>query len=300
MHDSKICQLLAKAWSQFQLEYMHRHHCIIQSNAYKEVMMNRLRHIFIVLTALYCPAVMANDNNTTQTDKQPCTCVFNMNRAWNPEKIIWENEAWKCTIYKDDGTCSEVQKVASLDDDNNAFLLAESSERVLSEAELNRYDATDLRLIRNEIFARHGYTFKSEDLRTFFSTKTWYEPVTNEVSLSTVEKKNIQLIKKIESKYKKQDGLKFCKNLLLEVEYAETYSLNNTIEISRLETQLLAIALERLQRQESNKKEDKIIAEEEQRTIELIRIDIENAEGLTFEYKKKIDQAKRNYESKCI
>ncbi|MDB1123795.1 YARHG domain-containing protein [Vibrio algarum] len=138
--------------------------------------MNRLRHIFIVLTALYYPAVMANDSNATQTDEKPCTCVFNMNRAWNPEKIIWNNEAWKCTIYKDDGTCSEVQKVASLDDNNNAFLLAASSERMLSESELNRYDATDLRLIRNEIFARHGYTFKSEDLRTFFLPRRGMTP----------------------------------------------------------------------------------------------------------------------------
>ncbi|MGF1765435.1 hypothetical protein [Aliivibrio kagoshimensis] len=44
----------------------------------------------------------------TQTDDEPCTCVFNKNRMWNPEKVLWKEQYWKCSIYKDDGTCSEV------------------------------------------------------------------------------------------------------------------------------------------------------------------------------------------------
>lgn len=33
---------------------------------------------------------------------------------------------------------------------------------------------TELRLMRNEIFARHGYIFKSADLRNHFSKQPWY------------------------------------------------------------------------------------------------------------------------------
>ncbi len=32
------------------------------------------------------------------------------------------------------------------------------------------------RLLRNLVYARHGYIFRSEDLRAVFSRFTWYEP----------------------------------------------------------------------------------------------------------------------------
>ncbi|KLN66439.1 hypothetical protein [Vibrio sp. VPAP30] len=41
-------------------------------------------------------------------DDIPCTCVFNKNRMWNPEKIVWNNEEWHCSKYNDDGTCESV------------------------------------------------------------------------------------------------------------------------------------------------------------------------------------------------
>lgn len=44
-------------------------------------------------------------------DDEPCTCVFNKNRMWNPEKIVWNNEEWKCANYNTDGTCSEVTTI---------------------------------------------------------------------------------------------------------------------------------------------------------------------------------------------
>lgn len=47
----------------------------------------------------------------TSEDDAPCNCVFNKNRMWNPEKIVWNNEEWQCALYKDDGTCESVQKV---------------------------------------------------------------------------------------------------------------------------------------------------------------------------------------------
>jgi len=41
----------------------------------------------------------------------PCTCAFNKNRSWNPEKIEWNDAFWQCANYRDDGTCSKVSKV---------------------------------------------------------------------------------------------------------------------------------------------------------------------------------------------
>lgn len=50
------------------------------------------------------------------------------------------------------------------------------SSRYIDESELYNYDAGQLRLIRNEIFALHGRIFKSQDLADYFSQKSWYVP----------------------------------------------------------------------------------------------------------------------------
>lgn len=57
-----------------------------------------------------------------------------------------------------------------------------------------------LRILRNAIFAIHGYRFKSNDLTDYFSRFDWYIPESSDVtaSLSTIEKKNIERIKKFE------------------------------------------------------------------------------------------------------
>ena len=50
------------------------------------------------------------------------------------------------------------------------------SSRYIDESELYNYSAGQLRLIRNEIFALHGRIFRSQDLRDYFSHKSWYVP----------------------------------------------------------------------------------------------------------------------------
>ncbi len=58
-----------------------------------------------------------------------------------------------------------------------------------------------LRLMRNAILARHGYAFKSKDLREFFSKKSWYKPGTNNaaIKLNIIEQTNVELIKSEET-----------------------------------------------------------------------------------------------------
>ncbi len=50
------------------------------------------------------------------------------------------------------------------------------SSRYIGEEELYNYDLGQLRLIRNEIFALNGRIFESQDLRDYFSQKSWYVP----------------------------------------------------------------------------------------------------------------------------
>ena len=58
--------------------------------------------------------------------------------------------------------------------------------------------AKELRIMRNEIYARHGYIFKSKDLRTYFLNQGWYVPVSREVELSEVEMYNVNFIRQFE------------------------------------------------------------------------------------------------------
>lgn len=64
--------------------------------------------------------------------------------------------------------------------------------------EIARY----LRLLRNEIYARHGYIFKSEDLRYFFNKMSWYTSRKENVKLKGEEGYNIKRIKKVEEAVK--------------------------------------------------------------------------------------------------
>lgn len=59
----------------------------------------------------------------------------------------------------------------------------------------------DLEIMRNAIYARHGYSFKNREMRYFFDTQVaWYIPVSTDVTeeLTELEKKNIELIKRYE------------------------------------------------------------------------------------------------------
>jgi hypothetical protein len=57
-------------------------------------------------------------------------------------------------------------------------------------------------LMRNEIFAFHGYKFESKDLNDYFSKLDWYKPTDDDVNenLNSFEKANIKLIKELETK----------------------------------------------------------------------------------------------------
>ena len=62
---------------------------------------------------------------------------------------------------------------------------------------LNKYE---LKIMRNEIYARYGYIFKTEDMKAYFESQPWYTPKYNDDTffLTEIEKRNIELIKQYE------------------------------------------------------------------------------------------------------
>lgn len=77
----------------------------------------------------------------------------------------------------------------------------EVSQRLLTEEDVWNYNSDELRLMRNEVYARHGYSFNKKDMRYHFEAQDWYMPVTTDIrtSITDIEVKNIELIYEYET-----------------------------------------------------------------------------------------------------
>ncbi len=82
----------------------------------------------------------------------------------------------------------------------DAGLFPEASQRLLKEDDVANYIKSELRLMRNSMYARHGYSFKMKDMRSEFDKQEWYIPMNTDVrtELTAIEKKNEVLIKRYE------------------------------------------------------------------------------------------------------
>lgn len=83
------------------------------------------------------------------------------------------------------------------------------SERIVTKAELAHLGRWELRVARNEIFARYGYTFGPSELVGHFGSQSWYQPAnlpSSEIvaKLSRAEWRNISHIRHLELKLRKR------------------------------------------------------------------------------------------------
>jgi hypothetical protein len=76
---------------------------------------------------------------------------------------------------------------------------------ILSDNDLQKLSKSDLRILRNTIFAKYGYIFYDDDLVQHFSHFTWYKPVYKDVTalLNDTDKMNITEIQAVENSGKK-------------------------------------------------------------------------------------------------
>jgi hypothetical protein len=72
----------------------------------------------------------------------------------------------------------------------------------ITEQMLQGLSLYELRLLRNEIYARRGRTFKTAWLQNYFANQTWYEPREDgkEPELSPIEKQNVETIVRYENR----------------------------------------------------------------------------------------------------
>lgn len=128
-------------------------------------------------TFVYNPNFMLDEDTTDLID-------------WNTSKEIKNS-------YKNE----ETGKTETYTDSQNrigteAIFKINGSKDELTEKELKNLRKLDLEIIKNAIYARHGYSFKKQTFRSFFEQTDWYIPVSNDVEsdLTPLEKSNIAML----------------------------------------------------------------------------------------------------------
>jgi hypothetical protein len=112
--------------------------------------------------------------------------------------IIDKEESTFAEIYGEESTYIEnntsivIEKV----DDSNDFILPNSDSEYITIEDLDKIEKEKLDYVRNEIYARHGYNFKSKKYQDYFESKDWYKVDVkfSEDDFSDVEKTNLKLI----------------------------------------------------------------------------------------------------------
>jgi hypothetical protein len=147
-----------------------------------------------------------NANDTTITVYQRSLSLHKKTFVYNKNLMLPEPEddpymdytkGVKKKIKADDST--EYTQIAYRSA-SDAVIKINASNTELVEDSLKYLKKLDLQIIRNTIYARHGYTFSSRVARQFFDWVDWYMPVSNDVEkdLTPLEVKNIALLKRFE------------------------------------------------------------------------------------------------------
>ena len=119
------------------------------------------------------------------------------------------------------GAQKRQRKVALLPGDMQFF-----ENRTISEQMLHGLSLHELRLLRNEIYARHGRMFRAEWLQQYFFFQPWYNPDENfkDEQLSGNDKLNVETIVKYENKLHQELSTKPITRALLEGLFLEDAS----------------------------------------------------------------------------
>ena len=115
--------------------------------------------------------------------------------AYDPQHNLPENIQW-AELYGSDPKFPD--RIESL---TAEVVKYNGSTNELKKEDLQNLYKGDLEIIRNAIYARHGYSFKNRRVRFIFDRFVpWYMPVSTDVrnELTELEKKNIDLIKRFE------------------------------------------------------------------------------------------------------
>lgn len=100
-------------------------------------------------------------------------------------------------LAKKDNTAAQLPR-------SDQYIIVDSSDRKLTESDVKGLSSDELRLARNEIYARHGRMFDDIELQQYFYNTDWYiayqeaNQFDENKELSKIEKYNVKFISKYE------------------------------------------------------------------------------------------------------
>lgn len=139
--------------------------------------------LFLVAVFLVCSMSACGKNENTYTD----STEIGGSQSYSSEE-------------KDKDTDTEEDTAAQEEDsEETEYILPDSDTQKLTESDLKELSKEELRLARNEIYARLGRKFDDEALRDYFESKSWYEGTIepsdfSEELLNEIEKYNVTFI----------------------------------------------------------------------------------------------------------
>lgn len=153
-----------------------------------------LAFLFVVILALLGYVIWANKDSKTKEVES--TSAITSTSDPNDREVQ--------TLDQTTGKETNEEQIETSNSQNDG----DGYDNVLSERKLKEYDLDgktkkELEIMRNSIFARHGYRFKRKDLLNYFSQFSWYYPSTSDMSvtsssMSEIEKYNVNFIKEHE------------------------------------------------------------------------------------------------------
>ncbi|MBK7567735.1 MAG: YARHG domain-containing protein [Bacteroidetes bacterium] len=137
----------------------------------------------------------SNDKNLAVTERE-----YELERKtfeYNPDLELPEYLTYEGLYgtYKETDTSTTAE---SLTDDIYKF---NASKVLLKSKDIENMYLADLEVMRNAIYARHGYSFKNRKMRFLFDHAVeWYMPISTNITndLTDIEKQNIELLKRYE------------------------------------------------------------------------------------------------------
>ena len=151
--------------------------------------------VVVAVIVLLGKQFMGNDNSDVATQSEQAASSSNQQSQGSSQS----NTDPAYNEYN-----SYTRNNSSSSNKTGGYIISYSSDVLLTSSDIQGLSKQQLRYARNEIYARHGRKFQSQDLRNYFNSKSWYRGViepsnfNDKTMLTNIEIKNIQFLKSVE------------------------------------------------------------------------------------------------------
>lgn len=141
----------------------------------------------VIITIIYFGFIRKKDDVEVKEEK---TIIKEASEIKNEE---YKKEEIKIPTIE---TNEEITEVTKRELELPSSFIANTNYELLSEEYLYKTEIAKIKLIRDEIYARHGYIFQNKETQKYFESKTWYKPNPeySDELLNDMEIENLKII----------------------------------------------------------------------------------------------------------